>query len=122
MLRCSKCGTWKTLQRYKKNPIVARRDTKVLDAVRLYEKFTGEAGDEIARVSLPTPPKVGLAIGRVLLIGYETVRDGVAENYVHRFAVHARPLLVASHDGRSVFLLGGAYTFTDRGIVDKKRR
>lgn len=94
----------------------------IADAASLYEAFTGHEGDEIARVPAPKVPKVALAIGPVLLIGYETVRDGVREQYVHRFSKRSRPLLVASHDGNSVFLLGGAYTFTDRGIVDKKSR
>lgn len=123
-LICRGCGTFRLPQRKKKrfkiNPS-SRVSHAVKDAARLYEAFTGHDGDEVARVDLPPPPKVALAIGRVLLVGYETIRDGVRENYVHRFAKHARPLLAASHDGRSVFLLGGAYTFTDRGIVDKKR-
>lgn len=122
---CERCGNVAPLalirrgaKAYKVNP--AAREVR--QAVKLYENFSGEEGDEIARVAAPKVPKVALAIGPVLMIGYETVRDGVREKYVHRFAQHARPLLVASHDGRSVFLLGGAYTFTDRGIVDKKSR
>jgi hypothetical protein len=52
---------------------------------------------------------------------YSTVRDGRHENYVHRFGAKSRPLLAASSDGTQLYLLGGAYNFTERGIVDKKR-
>lgn len=105
--------------RLKKNP-AARGE--VSRAAKLFENFTGEKADREQKIQLPPPPKTALAIGPVLLIGYSTIRDGKRENYIHRFSSHARPLLAASSDGRSVFMLGGAYTFTDRGIVDAKRR
>lgn len=123
--RCRHCGTFRPspLRRARRAQMRANPSPRreIAQAARLYEDFTGHEGDEIARVELPPAPKVALAIGKVLLIGYETVRDGVREQYVHRFRRNSRPLLVASHDGKSVLLLGGAYAFTDRGIVDKGR-
>lgn len=58
-------------------------------------------------------------LGKLENIGYSTVRDGVAEKYIHRFKASSRPLLKASTDGKQLSLLGGAYDFTDRGIVDR---
>lgn len=49
---------------------------------------------------------------------YETVRDGKVEHYVHKFKKGARPVLAAGHDGKSLALIGGKFTFTERGIVD----
>jgi len=105
--------------RARRNP--AERPSDVKRAIRLFERFTGHPGERIAKVVKPKIPNVGIAVGKVLGVAYETVRDGRRERYFHRFASHARPLLVASHDGRTVFMLGGAYTFTDRGIVDRPR-
>lgn len=106
------------VRKMRRNPASS---SAVKRAIDLYERFTGHPGDKIATVVKPKIPDVGIAAGRVLGIAYETVRDGKREKYFHRFASHARPLLVASHDGRTVFMLGGAYTFTDRGIVDRPR-
>jgi hypothetical protein len=61
---------------------------------------------------------VGLTIGECNGILYSTVRDGEAEKYIHRFKKSARPLLVASHDGSALALVGGNFRFTNRGIVD----
>jgi hypothetical protein len=63
---------------------------------------------------------MALAIGEVLGIIYRTKRDGVMENYIHRFAKVSRPLLASTHDGKQLLLIGGSYNFTERGIVDKK--
>lgn len=112
--------------RARKNPAAraeSRREAaEAQAAARRFQAFTGHRATRARRVALPPTPKTGFAIGPVLLIGYSTIRDGKRENYVHRFAPHARPLLASSHDGRSVLMLGGAYTFTDRGIVDKRRK
>ncbi len=65
------------------------------------------------------PVDVGLKIGRCDGILYTTIRDGVTEKYIHEFKKKARPVLVASYDGKQLLLVGGKFTFTDRGIVDK---
>lgn len=62
--------------------------------------------------------KTGLTIGECDGVMYSTVRDGVPEKYCHQFKKSARPLLVASHDGAQLALIGGNFTFTERGIVD----
>jgi hypothetical protein len=52
---------------------------------------------------------------------YRTTRDGVTEKYEHTFRSKSRPALVSSSDGKQLYLLGGAYNITDRGIEDRKR-
>jgi len=88
-------------------------------AADLYERFSGHDPEEIGRVHIPDYPKVGVAIGDVDGILYTTVRDGVEEKYIHKFHKRDKPMFVVSPDGKSLFLLGGNYTFTERGIVDK---
>ena len=88
-------------------------------AADLYERFSGHDAVELGRVRVNPMPKVGVAIGEVDGILYSTVRDGVLEKYIHKFHKADRPLFVVSPDGKTLFLLGGNYTFTERGIVDR---
>lgn len=87
-------------------------------AARLREDFSGHKVTTARQVRLPAA-KVGLAIGPLLAVAYETTRDGKREKYLHEFRRGARPTLAASSDGRYLFVLGGAFRFTDRGIVDR---
>lgn len=105
----------------KTNPVShgADRLEMLKDAARLYEKFTGESGAVIAKIPMPTMPKVLAVVGEIDGILYTTVRDGVKEKYIHRFAKAARPLFCVSPDGKSIHLIGGEYRFTERGIIDK---
>jgi hypothetical protein len=87
-------------------------------AAALYTKFTGHKELEISKVKIPDMPKELVEIGTIDGILYTTVRDGVTEKYIHRFKAKSRPLFAVSPDGKQLFLLGGAFTFGDRGIVD----
>lgn len=69
------------------------------------------------RTRLPTH-KVGLIIGECDGLLYTTERDGKIEKYIHRFKKSSRPLLVSSYDGSALYIVGGRYKFTERGIVD----
>lgn len=93
---------------------------KITAAARRFERFTGHNADSAQKIKVLPLPKVMLAIGDCDAILYTTIRDGVIEKYKHTFKKNSRPLLAASHDGKRLFLLGGAYTFTARGIVDKR--
>lgn len=92
---------------------------KVLRAADLFQDFTGHAGEILGKVEFPAPPKSALVIGTLIDIGYVTVRDGKTERYRHTFRAASRPLLCSSDDGKQLFIYGGRYNFTDRGIVDK---
>lgn len=87
-------------------------------AIELYEAFTGHAPEYLDTYDMPVPD-VGLKIGHMDGVLYTTVRDGKTEKYIHRFKKKSRPLLVSSFDGTQLIMLGGAYQFTERGIVDK---
>ena len=92
---------------------------QVAQAADLYERFSGHNPEEIGKVRIPPIPKVGVAIGEVDGILYSTVRDGQHEKYIHKFRKSDRPIFVVSPDGKQLFLVGGNYTFTERGIVDE---
>jgi hypothetical protein len=88
-------------------------------ATRLYKRFTGHDAEPLADVRAPRVPRVALVVGECDGILYTTVRDGKKERYIHRFHAGDRPLLVVSPDGRQLMLIGGRFTFTERGIVDR---
>lgn len=91
----------------------------VQKAARLYERFTGHEAESLGRVKVKPMPKVGVCIGTLDGVLYTTVRDGVTEKYIHKFMAKDKPLFVVSPDGKSLHMIGGAYDFTERGIVDK---
>ena len=91
---------------------------EVQRAADLYERFSGHDAEAIGKVTIPAMPRVGVAVGEVDGILYSTVRDGVFEKYIHKFHKKDRPLFVVSPDGKQLMLIGGNYTFTERGIVD----
>lgn len=98
------------------------RDSRIIDvrrAANLYERFTGHDADAAFKVSIPSLPKVAAVIGELDGVLYSTVRDGVLEKYIHKFAKNDRPLFAVSPDGRCMVIIGGRYQFTERGIVDK---
>jgi hypothetical protein len=105
---------------YGQNPVPASSHLKDIEAAkRLYHKFTGHDAEEIGTIDKPAVPGVLIAVGTVDGIMYTTVRDGVEEKYVHRFKKSARPLFAVAPDGQQLFILGGEYDFTERGIVDR---
>lgn len=104
------------------NPVP--KSSRVADIERaadLYERFSGHDAKEIGRVAKPRIPSVAVAVGSVDAICYTTRRDGKLEKYIHEFKPHARPIFAVSPDGSQLMLIGGAYTFTERGIVDKRK-
>jgi hypothetical protein len=104
----------------KKNIVAHGADRlEFLKAAKLYENFTGHGGEVIAKVPSPKMPKALAIIGEIDGIMYTTVRDGQHEKYIHKFKKSARPMFCVSPDGRQIFLLGGEYHFTERGIIDK---
>lgn len=110
-------------RRLQNNPAPALQNKAALirQAARRIARFTGMNDVSARKIRVSRQSDVVLDIGRVDGILYTTIRDGATEKYIHRFARNARPLLAASPDGKRLYLLGGAYTFTDRGIVDRKR-
>jgi len=95
------------------------RKRQIQKAAKLYKDFSGHDPESLGSISIPKQPTVGVVIGDVEAIMYNTVRDGVFERYIHKFKKSARPLFVVTPDGDQLLLVGGAYDFTERGIVDK---
>lgn len=89
--------------------------------VSLYQRFSGHKAEYVDKVPYRVDT-VQVAIGHCLGIMYETVRDGKREKYLHRFKKGSRPVLAVSADGRQLYLLAGAYKFTECGIEDRKRK
>jgi len=61
-----------------------------------------------------------MLIGHCDGVLYTTRRDGKQEKYIHRFKRNSRPLLASSFDGKQLYMLGGAYDFTEEGITDRE--
>lgn len=95
------------------------QEARVKAAGDLYTRFTGHDADEIVSIDKPVMPDTMLVIGDIDGVMYTTMRDGQIEKYVHQFKKKCRPLFCVSHDGKQLFLLGGSYDFTERGIVDR---
>ena len=102
-----------------KNPVPPAKSVQVRNAKQLYEDFTGHKATEKVSIDKPVMPDVLLAVGDVDGILYTTVRDGKLEKYIHKFAKRSRPTFAVSHDGKQLYMLGGSYNFTERGIEDR---
>lgn len=84
-------------------------------AAQMIEEFSGHAPDSVLRVS-EKPFTTGAVIGKLDGVLYSTVRDGVAEKYIHRFKRKSRPLLATSSDGKHLRIVGGQFKFGEAGI------
>ncbi len=102
-----------------KNPAtkLPAKSADVRGAARKYLDFTGHAPGVIGEVDIKIPKAVAV-IGTCDGILYTTVRDGKTERYIHEFKAADKPAFTVTPDGRGIFLVGGRYDFTDRGIVD----
>lgn len=96
---------------------MARSFRKQLQSsARLYSGFR-ERAPKRARVVDFEVPKTVSVMGTVTRIEYTTTHGRKAVLYGHDFISGSRPLFCAAPDGR-IFLLGGHYRVTTRGIVD----
>lgn len=109
---------------FKTNPSRTKKTTnkgpdkkELSKAISLFEKFTGHDAVQVTPIKVPPMPKTGVCIGELDHVGYISTRDG--QPYRHTFRKNSRPLLVASHDGKLVVIVGGRYAFTDAGIEDR---
>jgi hypothetical protein len=91
------------------------RDVK--KAAKLYQEFR-EAKPKRGRVVEMELPKTLMIMGNVQFVGYDTTRRGKTELYKHDFAPGSRPLICADPKSGQLFLIGGRYHVTERGIVD----
>jgi hypothetical protein len=105
----------------KKNPVQAHasaRQMNVIKAIQLFERFHLGEPRFVDEMNFNFH-REQLLIGRCVAIEYDTRRKGKAERYRHEFSGKSRPILASSYDGAQLYFLGGAYDFTERGIVDR---
>lgn len=95
----------------------------VKKAKSLYEKFREQPAAKARKVRIRLPRAVAV-MGYCEFIGYSTTHAGEAKLYKHKFAKGSRPLLCAGPNDNQLYLVGGRFRVTARGIVDltPKRR
>ena len=103
----------------RKNPVPLSKTTLLKKGAALYEDFTGHSAEIVRVIDKPQIPDALVVIGSCDGILYTTVRDGVTERYIHEFKTKSKPVFAVSPDGKQIFLLGGSFDFTERGIVDR---
>lgn len=106
----------------KKNPVPLSKNAQLKKASKIFEDFTGYDAAQKIKIDKPDFPDVLCVIGDIDEIFYTTDRDGAIEKYRHKFEKNCRPLFCVSPDGEQIFMLGGAYKFTERGIVDRVKK
>jgi hypothetical protein len=88
-------------------------------ARKLFEDFHERAPDikrsELVWVGGLLVPTIALEVGTLLSVGYKSVGDGVA--YHHEFSRLNRPRLYSNASADQLYILGGGYRFSERGIL-----
>lgn len=91
--------------------------TQVHGARRLFQRFTSHPADQAAvvRASRVIPPVV-VGLGELVGLIYRSDKweRGAPKTYIH--FMERRPLLAADPRGRQLFIVGGHYRVTERGI------
>lgn len=87
-------------------------------AAKAFEDFTGRKPVKQRVAKLDSRDVAGWEMGPMLGVAYQAKRDGVTRQYFHEFAKKARPNLIARDDGSKLYIEGGRYKVTDRGIED----
>ncbi|MGH7745383.1 MAG: hypothetical protein ACREQ5_11415, partial [Candidatus Dormibacteria bacterium] len=59
-----------------------------------------------------------MVMGHVRSIEYDTTHRGKTHLYKHTFVAGSRPYLTAGTRNKQLYLIGGRYHVTKRGIVD----
>lgn len=99
----------------------ARKRKRAAKAVTLYRGFRESEPRDQERWDLPADT-VGVKMGLCVGIIYATTIRGKKEKFIHEFRRDAAPVLAVGEDGTQLYLLGGKYRVTERGIVDHRRK
>lgn len=67
-------------------------------------------------------PRAVARMGPVEFIGYMTTHKGKSALYIHHFAPGSRPLMYAGPRRNQLYLIGGRFKVTARGITDMNAR
>jgi hypothetical protein len=86
-------------------------------AGELYRDFREEEPRAVGELDVSLPSVVA-EVGVCQFIGYFTTHAGKVTPYVHGFVSGSRPHLYSSGRKNELFLFGGRFRMTARGIVD----
>ena len=86
-------------------------------ASRLYKRFR-EADPKRTRAVRIKLPKALMVMGTLEAVLYTTSHAGQVRMYKHVFSKGSRPVLAAAPGKRQLFIVGGRFHVTERGIVD----
>lgn len=101
-------------------PVVTRSE-RLKRAVATYEGFHwGDPPDRISRRKVSTAPKIGVKLGKLVAVAYETHKNGERAVWEHEFGEEGgkRPDLVMDSETEKLHIVGGSYTVSDAGIID----
>lgn len=87
-------------------------------ATDLLERFSGQEATTSESIDIELPEAV-LFVGYLTGVMYRAVRDGEEIEYLHEFKESSQPQLMASSDGSGLWIVGGNFEFTERGIEDR---
>jgi hypothetical protein len=104
----------------RRNPRVESNSAAIERAAQLFRGFREDEPGKVSTVKFQVPRAAAL-IGDIDAIAFRTHHGGKLVKYLHEFTARARPQLLASSDGTMLLILGGNFTFTERGIVDGNR-
>lgn len=111
-----------TAPKVRRNPRnSARTAERLQDAADFYQEFHwGDAPDKTVRRKASKRPKVGVKLGTLHSVAYETHKDGEEAIWEHEFGEEGgdKPDLVMDVDNKKLHIVGGSYDVEDRGIVD----
>lgn len=97
-------------------PRFSRREFK--GAFKLHESFREATPTRARVIRVPKMPTALMVLGTVEFVGYRTTHKSRAHLYKHDFAPGSRPMLAAGPKRNQLYLIGGRYHVTERGIVD----
>lgn len=89
----------------------------VQEAKNLFRDFRDMEPGGVGAISIQLPRAV-IEMGHCVEIAYSVVRNGKKEYYRHQFAAGSQPVLVAGPKRGDLYLIGGRFRVTGRGIVD----
>lgn len=98
---------------------MSSRRRELAGARGLYRAFREEEPDpRRARKIAFKVTRAAATMGPVEFIGYVTTHRGEPALYIHEFAPGSRPMLAAGPGRGELYLVGGRYKVTGRGITD----
>lgn len=114
----------KTNPRRRRNPSrvpILTRSERLKKAVDAYEGFHwGDEPERIVRKKVSKAPRVGVKLGKLVSVAYETHKGGERAVWEHEFGEEGgkRPDLVMDADNKRLHIVGGTYDVRNEGIID----